>query len=375
MHESSFCAGGPEHTPPLCSPPFVPPRWLRNAHLQTIVASRKPRRWDFGWERSESLEIDLGKEGMLVAEASWQPGKKTDSPLLLLMHGLEGSAQSNCVVGMSRKAFCEGFHTVRINLRNCGGTEHLTPTLYCAALSQDVQSVVDHLKNKFEIREIYAAGVSLGANILLKFLGEKGEEGRNYIRGTAVLSTPIDLELGVRRMEKPENWVYQRYFVGNLIQRMRRKTALFPGLADMKRIEKVRSIREFDNVVTAPHFGFGTAENYYRIASSGPLLRFIRVPTLLVQAKDDPMIPFEPFLTYGIAENSHLRLLATERGGHNGFLAARPAGDDRDEYWGESRAVQFLRALAFNHGGNQETGIGQCAGSPDTGRGTQSPIP
>ncbi len=336
--------------PDLNSAPFVPPRWLRNAHLQTIVASRKPRHWDFGWNEWEPVEIVLGQDGRLLGEASWQPGKRQDSPLLLLMHGLEGSARSHYLIGTSKKAYEAGFHTVRINTRNCGGTEHLTPTLYCAGLSQDVLSCVEHFQKKLAVPEIFAAGVSLGANILLKFLGEQGERGPEFLRGVAVVSTPIDLELGVRKMERRGNWIYQRYFTGQLIARMRRKNALFPGIVEMNRVEKIRSIREFDNVVTAPHFGFGTAENYYRLASSGPLLHRIRVPTLLIQSMDDPMIPFEPYLNSGIEQNPFLRLLATEHGGHTGFLAARPVADDRDSYWGESRAVQFLSALAFGPG-------------------------
>jgi predicted alpha/beta-fold hydrolase len=334
----------------LVFPAFEPPAWLRNHHVQTLVASRRPRRWNYGWKTSESFLIDLEKDGKLGAEASWQPGKREDSPLLFLMHGLEGSAQSHYLIGMSKKAYALGFHTVRVNTRNCGGTEHLTPTLYCAGLSQDVVAIVRHFQERLGIANVYAAAVSLGANILLKFLGEQGDCGRNYLRGAAVLSPPIDLGAGVRKMEEPQNWIYQRYFVGKLIERMQRKIALFPNLGDMRRIARVRTIHEFDDVVTAPHFGFGTADNYYRLASSGPLLRSIRVPTLIIQAEDDPLVPFESFRNFGIESNHYLRLLAPRHGGHTGFLGSRPAcRQDQDAYWGECRAVQFLSALAFSN--------------------------
>ncbi len=292
------------------------------------------------------MEFSLGKEGKILAEASWQPGCKPDYPALILLHGLEGSARSHYLIGISKKAFAAGFHTVRINTRNCGGTEDLTPTLYCAGLSQDVLAVVRQLKT-LGLSEIYACGVSLGANICLKFLGEQGSDASRYLRGAAFLSAPINLALGASRMEEPGNWIYQHYFVEKLIERMRRKTRLFPGIADMNRVERIRTIREFDDVVTAPHFGFGTAENYYRLASSAPLLKHIRVPTMIIQAKDDPLIPFEPFLTSGIEENPFLELLATEHGGHMGFMGVRPAcATDQDAYWAECRAVQFLSALA-----------------------------
>jgi uncharacterized protein len=334
-------------------PPFRPARWLRNGHLQTVIAARKPRRWGFGWEKSETLEIDLGSDGKLRAEASWQPGRRSDSPALFLLHGLEGSAQSHYLIGLSKKAFHGGFHTVRINMRNCGGTEHLTPTLYCAGLSQDVIMIVRHLQERIGITEIYAAAVSLGANILLKFLGEQGARASDYVRATAVLSPPIDLRLCALKMLEPQNWFYQRYFVRNLKERIRRKAALFPKIADLNKLERVQTIYEFDDVVTAPHFGFGSAENYYRIASSAPLLKSIRVPTLLIQSKDDPMIPFQSFRDARIEENPFLRLVATEYGGHTGFLGLRPAiRTDQDAYWGECRAVQFLSALVRERGWN-----------------------
>jgi hypothetical protein len=336
----------PTMIPEMHFPAFDPPVWLRNNHVQTLVASRKPRRWKYGWKTSEPMLVDLGTDGKLGAEASWQPGKREDSPLLFLMHGLEGSAESHYLIGMSKKAYARGFHTVRVNTRNCGGTEHLTPTLYCAGLSQDVAAIVSHFRERLGLTEVYAAAVSLGANILLKYLGEQGEEGRNGLRGVAVLSPPIDLAAGVRKMEEPQNWIYQRYFVGKLIERMRRKTALFPDLGDMNRIAKVRTIHEFDDVVTAPHFGFGSADNYYRLASSGPLLRNIRVPTLIIQAQDDPLVPFESFRNPGIESNPWLRLLTPTHGGHTGFLGSRSAcREDLDAYWGECRAVQFLSAI------------------------------
>lgn len=323
-------------------PTFQPARWLRNRHLQTIVAAKLPRRFGYGWTSWQPETIDLGAGGCIVGEASWQPGPRAASPALFLLHGLEGSAQSHYLVGMSKKAYAAGFHAIRINTRNCGGTEHLTPTLYCAGLSQDVEAVVGHLRARCGVEEIYAAGVSIGANILLKYLGEQG--ARAEVRAAAVLSPPIDLARGVREMEKPQNWIYQRYFVTRLIARMRRKCALFPGICDLTRVERVRSIYEFDDLVTAPHFGYGTADNYYRLASSAPLMTRIEVPTLIVAAEDDPIVPFGMFRDSGLDHNPAVRLLAPRHGGHSGFLAARAAGRDLDSYWGECRAIDFLAA-------------------------------
>jgi predicted alpha/beta-fold hydrolase len=328
-------------------PPFNPPRWLRNPHIQTMLAAKMPRRLRYGWNCWEPVEISLGKDGRILAEVSWQPGDKGKAPALILFHGLEGSARSHYLLGLSKKAFARGFHTVRVNMRNCGRTEHMTPTLYCAGLSQDLGSVVEHLRQNFGIEAMYALGVSLGGNVVLKFLGEQETEGIRFLRAAAALSPPIDLAAGARKIDEKGNWIYQRHFVASLIQRLRRKAELFPGIADMRRVERIRTIYEFDDVVTAPHFGYGRADDYYRLASSGPLLRNIRVPTLIIQSMDDPMIPFEPFQKSGIEENPALQLLATRHGGHTGFLAIRrPHPADFDWYWAESRIVDFLSARA-----------------------------
>jgi uncharacterized protein len=326
-------------------PPFVPPRWMKNAHLQTILASRKPRNWEYGWTSFEPLRIELGKEGSIVAEVSWQPGSREGAPALVLLHGLEGSARSQHLLGISRKAYVAGFHAIRLNMRNCGGTEHLTPTLYCAALSNDVLMTIKHLQENYGIGSFYCAGISLGGNILLKLAGELGEEGPGVLKGVAVISTPIDLAMGAKKIGERKNWIYERYFVRQLVQRLERKAVLFPKIADLRRARKVRSVWEFDDMVTGPHFGFGSAENYYRRASAAPLLGKIRIPALMIQSMDDPLIPFESYRNPEIARNPFLGLLATAHGGHAGFLGARPAGSDRDAYWAEGRVVQFISHL------------------------------
>jgi uncharacterized protein len=327
-------------------PPFLPPRWMKNAHFQTILASRKPRNWEYGWTSFESIRVGLGEEGSIVAEASWQPGPREGAPALVLLHGLEGSARSHHLLGISKKAYEAGFHAVRLNMRNCGGTEHLTPTLYCGALSNDVLLTIQHLRQEYGIDRFYAAGISLGGNMLLKLAGELADEGPGVLSGVAVISTPIDLAMGAKMIGARKNWIYERYFLRQLVSRLERKAVLYPAIADLHRARRVRSIWEFDDLVTGPHFGFGNAENYYRMASSGPLLGKVRIPSLLIQSMDDPLIPFESYRIPEIARNPFLRLLATTHGGHAGFLAARPAGNDRDPYWAEWRVVQFLGHLS-----------------------------
>jgi len=337
----------PVWAPDRAFPAFNPPRWLRNPHVQTLIAARKPRSLMYGWKSWEPVEISLGEDGRILAEVSWQPGDRAAAPALILIHGLEGSARSHYMLGLSKKAYARGFHTVRVNMRNCGQTEHMTPTLYCAGLSQDVGFVVGHLRHEFGTEAIYTAGVSLGANVLLKFLGDQGDQPGSDLKAAAVMSPPIDLAAGARKIMERGNRIYQRSFVSSLIRRVRRKAELFPGIADMSRVERVRTIYEFDDVVTAPHFGYGRADDYYSQASAAPLLRHIRVPTLIIQAEDDPLIPFAAFRSSGIGQNPALNLLATRYGGHAGFLTARRSHpDDMDCYWAESRMVDYLCGYA-----------------------------
>lgn len=238
---------------------------------------------------------------------------------LILVHGLEGSSDAGYERSLAQEALQAGFAVHRFNMRSCCGTEHLSGnTLYHSGQTCDVLAVLRRLKGP---EPVFLLGFSLGGNVVLKLAGELGESARELVAGVVAVSTPIDLAACSRALCKPSNLIYSRRFLGRLKQRVRLKEQLAPGSFRLDRMREVTTVWEFDDVFTAPSFGFGTAANYYATQSSNQFLGSIRVPALLVQAKDDPLIPFEVYDHPAFSENRYLRLLATEHGGHLGFVS------------------------------------------------------
>jgi predicted alpha/beta-fold hydrolase len=207
-------------------------------------------------------------------------------------------------------------------MRSCGGTEGLTRTLYHSGLTSDTRHLLDRFRAEGR-GPCFIAGFSLGGNLVLKLAGELGEAGRELLAGAVAVSTPIDLHACVRRLDSHENRLYARNFVNSLKARYLRRHRAAPELFPLRGLNRVRSIYEFDDEITARAFPFGTAENYYRTQSALRFLPRIRVPTLMIQAQDDPMIPFELFERPELRDNPCIRLVATRHGGHVGYLARR----------------------------------------------------
>jgi predicted alpha/beta-fold hydrolase len=205
-------------------------------------------------------------------------------------------------------------------MRSCGGTEHLTPTLYHSGLTADLRTLLESFRAQGR-GPLFIAGYSLGGNLVLKLAGELGERARGLLAGVCAVSTPIDLQACVRAIGKRSNWVYEQRFVKRLCERYRRKHLSDPDRFPIDGIGQVRTIYEFDDLCTARAFGFGDAATYYRTQSSLQFLPSIRVPALLVQAQDDPMIPFGIFTRDEVRSNPNLTLVATPHGGHLGFIS------------------------------------------------------
>jgi predicted alpha/beta-fold hydrolase len=232
---------------------------------------------------------------------------------------LEGSSDAGYARSLSFAALQAGWAAHRFNMRSCGGTEHLSGgSLYHSGQTSDLLAVLRQIKGNVPV---FLAGFSLGGNVVLKLAGELGEQARDLIAGVVAVSTPIDLAACARQLRRPFNFIYSRRFLGRLKQRIRLKEKLAPGSFCLADLDRVTSIYDFDDAFTAPAFGFGTAANYYATQSSNQFLDRIRVPALLVQAKDDPLIPFAVYDHPAFRQNHCLRLLATEHGGHLGFLS------------------------------------------------------
>jgi predicted alpha/beta-fold hydrolase len=319
---------------------FEPHRWLRSGHAQTIGAAFTPRRFAVPMGEARLFRVDA--ETQLKGLCHWQAGKRRELPVIVIVHGLEGSCDSNYACGIADKAWARGFHAVRMNQRNCGGTEQLTPTLYNSGLSGDYRAVLMELIGEgFE--KIFFAGYSMGGNLVTKMAGEFGEAAPKELRGVAAVCAALDLSACADALERRENYLYQRHFVRGLMERYRRKSELFPARYKQNGFAAIRSVRDFDDAITAPAFGYADAEEYYQAAGAKKVIGKVGVPLLLMTAQDDPFVPYASFLAARVEENPRVQFVAPEHGGHCGFIS-RFRGLER--FWAEERIVEFVEEEA-----------------------------
>jgi predicted alpha/beta-fold hydrolase len=316
---------------------FEPHPLLHNPHAQTLVSSFLPRRFP-RLPRSEPRDFEVEPGTRIRGECHWQAAPR-ECPTLLLVHGLEGSSESGYMLGLAERAFVAGWNAVRLNQRNCGGTESLTPTLYNSGLSGDYRAVLAELIERDSLPEIYFAGYSMGGNLVLKMAGELAGGAPRQLRGVAGVCPCVDLGLCADAVGLPRNFIYQEHFVRHLKQRMRRKARLFPGKFDLTPMASVRTLREFDDKITAKYCGFRDATDYYRRSSALRVAAEIQVPTLIVTSQDDPFVPFASFSDPALASNANVRLIAPEHGGHCAFIS-RYAGDAR--FWAEECVMEVF---------------------------------
>jgi predicted alpha/beta-fold hydrolase len=285
---------------------------------------------------SRDFETEPGTR--IRGQCHWQPVPR-ERPTLVLVHGLEGSSDSGYMLGLAERAFVNGWNAIRLNQRNCGGTESLTPTLYNSGLSGDYLAVLSELSERDSLPEIFFAGYSMGGNLVLKMAGELAGRAPRQLRAVAGVCPCVDLGVCADAVGLPRNFIYQEHFVRNLKKRMRRKATLSPGEFDLSSMSHVRTLREFDDKITAKYCGFQDATDYYSRSSALRVAAKIQVPTLIVTSQDDPFVPFESFSDPALANNSHIRMIAPERGGHCAFIS-RHAGVER--FWAEARLMEFF---------------------------------
>lgn len=322
---------------------FIPHPKFTSGHAQTLAGYYWPRGLLKRAHREDEARIfEVEPDVRLLAHCRWQKDRLRH-PTLVLVHGLEGSDESVYMLGTAEKAFGAGFNVVRLNLRTCGNTEHLTPTLYNSALSGDLRAVLRELIEKDGFSSVFLAGFSMGGNMCLLLAGEDARSVPKELKGVCAVSPTIDLNSCSEAIERRDNWLYKQSFIRSMRKRVRRKRKFFPQLYDTEALSRIRTLRDFDQHYTIVHGGYSSVEEYYERASSLPLLSKIRTPTLMVAAQDDPFVPFYPFNHPSIAENSYLIFLAPEHGGHVGFVGADTEGEDR--FWVENRLVEFCRLV------------------------------
>lgn len=332
---SEFRPAAKQAPPPGSS--FRPAWWCRSRHLQTIWGRLLRRR----------IEVDTCRARWTTPDGDFLDLDFLDgpesSPQLLVIHGLEGSSERKYVRGLLSLASERGWRGVALNFRSCSGTLNRTARLYHSGDSQELDWVVAELVKRDPGAPILPVGVSLGGNVLLKWLGERGSEAPDVVRACAAISTPFDLAAAAAEMSRGMGRLYSRFFLRTLKAKALIKADEYPGRLDREAVRRARNWREYDDAVTAPLHGFRDAEDYWARSSSLFLLDRIRRPVLLIGARDDPFVPASSLPEEHVGRSEWLHAEFTSRGGHVGFVSG--ALPWRPLYWAEHRAVEFLAAF------------------------------
>lgn len=313
---------------------YKPPLFLFNGHLETIFPSliRRVTVPPYVRERISTPDDDF-------LDLDWiRTGSKK---LLIISHGLEGSSDRAYVKGLAKAALGNGFDVLAWNFRGCGGEINRQLRFYHSGATDDLHTVVKHALNNGTFNEINLAGFSLGGNLTLKYLGERSHH--SPLKRAVVFSVPLDLHTSCAKISQPSNWIYANRFLRSLKQKVVLKSARFPEL-ETRYLPTIRTIQAFDDVYTAPLHGYRDAADYYTQNSSIHFVGAIKIPTLIINAMNDPFLSRACFPVDLLRDHAHVRLETPSRGGHVGFAQFTPAG----LYWSEARAIEFLTADAVD---------------------------
>ena len=334
--------------------PFTPRRWLRGGHVQTLASFLITRRFHLPAPEERLIEVASGIQ--VLCHCHWQ-ADRARALTLIVVHGLEGSSDSQYMLGLTEKALAAGMNVIRYNQRNCGGTDALAPVLYHSGLSNDVAAVAREVIARDGVSRLALAGFSMGGNIVLKLAGEWGAQAPPQFRAVAACCPAIDLATSADALHEPANRIYEAYFLWQLRRRLAQKARLFPGHFDTSRLHGIRSLREFDDKVTAYYCGFTGVDDYYDRASAVHVIERIAVPALVLHAANDPFVHITAETRRKILSNQNITFVETADGGHCAFVGVpvkrsskqsagvangRDGGYD-DGYWAEHEIVNFLR--------------------------------
>lgn len=330
---------------------FRPRRYLRNGHLQTIFGNYLPRANSLPAPEAQLVEVspatDYQISSQVLCHCHWQPEEvRAARPTVIIVHGLEGSSDSQYVIGNSNKLWRAGCNIVRMNMRNCGGTEALAPTLYHSGLSGDVDAVMRFFVDLHHLQSIALIGYSMGGNLVLKLAGDLGKAPPPQLRAVIGISPVIDLAPSSDALHLWQNRIYEKKFVRAMLRRFRRKASLFPRAFDPNRAVGISSLRDFDERIIALYAGFSGAEDYYHRVAAARVIDQIAVPTLILNSLDDPFIRIAPDTRDKILANPNITFLETAQGGHCAFLAQPDPAIGYDGYWAEHTLLRFILANA-----------------------------
>ncbi len=319
---------------------------MRNGHLQTLAGNFLPRRLTLPEPEPLLVEVEgpVGGYGpsQVLCHCHWQPREVRSQRLtVVLVHGLEGSSESKYIVGNTARALAAGLNVVRMNMRTCGGTDHLSPTIYHSGRSGDVGRVVDAILREQRLESVALVGYSMGGNLVLRWAGEMGDKLPRELKAVVGVSPLMDLAVSSAALHLLQNRMYERHFLKSMLARIRRRIELYPRIYGDAPVGKIHTMRQFDHHIVARYGGFQDADDYYYSVASSKYAAAFEVPTLILHSLDDPFIRMLPQTRAALLENPHVTLIETQHGGHCAFLASESAegGDGR---WAERTLLAFL---------------------------------
>ena len=325
---------------PFSPSTFRPRRWLRGGHVQTLAAFFLPRRIELPLGERRLIEVEPGVP--VLCHCHWQENRQA-ALTLIVVHGLEGSSESQYMLGIARTGLAAGMNVVRMNQRNCGGMDHCAPTLYNSSRSADVAMVAQELIKRDGISGFVLVGFSMGGNLVLKLAGEWGSDGPPEFRGVVAVCPAVNLAAGADALHEPANRIYEYYFLLQLFRRFRRKARLFPDAFDASRLRGVKTLREFDHRITAHYCDFAGADDYYARASAGNVIDRIARPTFVIHAANDPFVRILPETRKQITCNPNITYVEADDGGHCAFCGDHGSDTSYDGRWAEREVVQFAK--------------------------------
>jgi predicted alpha/beta-fold hydrolase len=318
---------------------FRPRRFLRGGHVQTLASFFLPRRFSLAQPEDRLIEVESGVP--VLCRCHWQRDRQS-ALTIIVVHGLEGSSESQYMLGLAEKGIAAGMNVALMNQRTCGGTSRLAATLYHSGRSGDVMAVARNLIENDGIAQFVLGGFSMGGNLVLKTAGEWGASGPKEFKAVAAVCPAMDLAASADALHLPPNRLYEQYFLWKLKARMRAKAKCFPGKYDLSRLRGLKSLRDFDDKVTAHYCGFDGASDYYARAAAANVVDRIAVPTYILYATNDPFIRILPETRRKIDANPNITFVEAEDGGHCSFVGER---NGYDGHFAERAVIEFFRSL------------------------------
>jgi len=333
--------------------PLNPRHFLRNGHLQTLAGNFLPRSISLPQPETLLVEVDGPVAGpgygygpsYVLCHCHWQPEQVRAQRLtIVLVHGLEGSSSSQYMLGNAAHASAAGFNVIRMNMRSCGGTDDICPTIYHSGRSSDVAAVLAKVVRTHQLESIALVGYSMGGNLVLKFAGEVASTPPPQLKAVVGVSPLMDLAVSSAALHEPQNRIYEWHFLRNMIARVRRRANLFPEIYGGAEISKIHTMRLFDEHIVARYGGFAGADDYYHSVASSQYAGRLSIPTLILHSVDDPFIRLLPSTRDALIANPNVTFIETTYGGHCAFLES--PGPGYDGRWAEKTLVGFLREIS-----------------------------